>query len=373
MAPARSRAAGRASGSAARRGSRSAPSAPPGRRPRSRAASRTGRRRSCRSPPRPSAGAASAPRRARSASISSNARELVAGRLEGQGLEPARRLLPRPAAARVPGGPPGAGSAEPPATPGRGGAPRRRAGDGPPGRVRVGREVSGRQRLPGAGSPSRCASRPAAARPPARAARSACQAHSRMRCGRILSEAGWTGTRPVVWSPRWRLAPRRAEQLVLGHGEAPLLELAAQQEPRAGLELVGEPGAVEPHRRQLPALIGDLRLEDGQPRAGESGGRARPAHLDLDGRLLPQLQVTEADRGGAIAVAVREWRRRSPRSSIPISAAASDSFGPAPCSFVSGASRTGRLGPADRRGEQLLAAARRDRSQRAAGWLASSA
>ena len=95
----------------------------------------------------------------------------------------------------------------------------------------------------------------------------------------------------------------RVQELVLGDVEAALLELPAQQQPRAGDEPVRQPGPVEPDGLHLAARIRYVCLEDRQAPA-PSRPQLRAAHLDLDGRLLPQPQLPDADRLGPITVAV---------------------------------------------------------------------
>ena len=316
-APARPPAASPGCGSAARPGSRSAPSARPGARPRARAASRRGR-----TTVLPAAHLAHqqplhrlGPGEVRVDVV--ERRALVAGQLERQRVEPAPHPLARgadlgPAAAL------GAATApRPPARPGRAAAPRRRGG--------------ARASAACPSSAGKCEATSASATPgipsaraPARgngssafeASGAACQAHSRSFCGRSRSEAGWTGTSPVVWIPAGtgpgspRPPPRFASAsgaLVLGDGEAALLELAPQQQPRPGRQLVREPGAVEPGRgharrsRRRPPPRGCVSRR-------RRVGRTLPAlvDLDLDRRLLPQLQLAEPDRRGPVAVGVRQ-------------------------------------------------------------------
>ena len=151
-------------------------------------------------PPPPSAAAASAAPR-RGPRRSPRCPPLVAGQLEGQRVDPARDL---PAPLRKPDATL-AGTRRP-----------RRADQ----RCLVEKELLEGEALPSglggvliaAGSarrPARPPPRPAQL--PAQAPRHgssawrasgiACQAHSRIRCGRSRSLAAWTGTMPVVWRP----------------------------------------------------------------------------------------------------------------------------------------------------------------------------
>ncbi len=101
-----------------------------------------------------------------------------------------------------------------------------------------------------------------------------------------------------------RVAVSRAEDLVLADVEAVAAQLAAQQQPRPRLELVGEPAAVEPGRGRRARLVADVGLEDPQPAAAGRPLLRGRQDLHLDGRLLPQPQVADPHRRGGVAVGV---------------------------------------------------------------------
>src|SRR5204862_663841 len=99
--------------------------------------------------------------------------------------------------------------------------------------------------------------------------------------------------------------PARLEELVLSYGEAALLELAVQEQTGTGPEPVDEPGAVEPDGLRLAGGGLDVRLQDREP---PPPGRPHPGQddLDLDGGLLPELQLGQSYGLRPVAVAVRQ-------------------------------------------------------------------
>ena len=109
---------------------------------------------------------------------------------------------------------------------------------------------------------------------------------------------------------------RGFQELVLRDVEAPLLQLAPDQEPRAGLQPVGEPRPVEPDRLRLPARVEDVRLQDRQA-ATARRTQLHAGDLDLDRRLLPQLEVPEPDGIGPIAIAVGDVSQQVPQVGYP--------------------------------------------------------
>ena len=211
---------------------------------------------------------------------------------------------------------------------------------------------------------------PAAA--PARPTRGSAAARSR-------SQAGCTGTIPVVWRPAGARVGRRRPRNSCSATLKPRFSSLPRSSSRVpGLQPVGQPGPVEPDGLRRAA-----RRRRRRPR-GSSAARRRvgrsfaPADLDLDRRLLAEPQLPEPDRLGAVAVAVRERggagrrgsrcrsRRRPPRAS-----------GRRPSSLVSGASRAraaAATSAAPSSSSLALQAARRSRSRAgrrpAAGWVA---
>jgi hypothetical protein len=96
---------------------------------------------------------------------------------------------------------------------------------------------------------------------------------------------------------------RDAVQVVRADLEAAPLELAAQANPRAGLELLLQPRLVEPDRGDLIALVRDPSLDDRQV-------SPRPPHRDAanlarDRRLLAGHEVGDPPLGHRRFVAVR--------------------------------------------------------------------
>ena len=115
---------------------------------------------------------------------------------------------------------------------------------------------------------------------------------------------GERGRCPVVWRPAGRVRSAAASSSSCSATVKPRFSSL----PRSSSLVPGRSRSASQARLNqiafaAAALVGDLRLEDRQPAAA---GRAqlRAPHLDLDRRLLPQLQLPEPDRLGAVAVAV---------------------------------------------------------------------
>ncbi len=82
---------------------------------------------------------------------------------------------------------------------------------------------------------------------------------------------------------------RAAVEVERAHCEAEAVRCAAEADVRAGLQLLLQPGLVEPRRADLAGPVGDLRGQDLEPAAAAPQGRAQ--HLALDQHLLVAEQV----------------------------------------------------------------------------------
>ncbi len=331
-----------------------APSVRPGARPRSRAASRRGRAPSFHDPPPPSAAAASAvARRGRSRAR----RARVAGRRSARtAATRARPRLPlRPPADRSPGRRRPAARAARPTPPGRGRAPRRRGAPArpPPGARRPGNATRRSNRSRPAIRSSR-RSRPGMGSTAWRAIGVACQTHSRMRCGRSFSLAGMHRDDPGRMEARGT-ARLRVQELVLGDVEAALLELSAKQQPRSpGCSRSASQARLNQTALTLPleSKTSASRIVSRRRRVGRSFA---PATSTSTVASSPSRRAPSPTGFGPVPVAVRdvpeqvaEARRSPSRPRRP------HSFGPAPFSFVIGASRIeGRGSRLQRRLQQV--------------------
>ena len=76
----------------------------------------------------------------------------------------------------------------------------------------------------------------------------------------------------------------RAVEVVRANGELVALELAAQADPRAGTQLLGEPDLVEPHRRDAVGVVLDDRADERE--AARRPAQRDAAHLARDRDLL---------------------------------------------------------------------------------------
>ncbi len=95
-----------------------------------------------------------------------------------------------------------------------------------------------------------------------------------------------------------------AVQVVRADVELVPPQVAAQPDMRARLELVREPGLIEPDRRDLTAVVGDARLDDRQASPRSPNGRPNDLARDRD-LLLAGEQVGDPHLLGRGFVAVR--------------------------------------------------------------------
>ena len=256
---------------------------------------------SCRCPPPPSAVSASAVRRR---DPRRSPRWPAAGRRSARtAARPASlRHAHRARGAGPRGHPRHGGRAGRPAPPGRERAPRRRGAPAPP-RRRARPQGSARRparpghppaAAPGAGDRESARPRAAPAGSPARSTRE-CAAGAGARSPGERERFRWCGGPPPIESRNSCSAMLRPR----------FSSLPCRKSRVPGLQPIREPGAVEPDGLHLAAGIAHVRLEDRQP-AAAGGPHLRPDHLDLDGRLLPEPQIGQAHRLGAVAIAVRQ-------------------------------------------------------------------
>ena len=178
---------------------------------------------------------------------------------------------------------------------------RGRPGSGPRHRV-------GRRRATGGGR----GARPAAARAHRPRSGCACHAHSRIRCARSRSDAGWTGTIPVVWIPA---PPIDADELVPATRKPAPLELAGEEQPRPRPKPIGEPGLVEPHRVRRTASIGHAGLDDPKPRRLLVGRTRAVLTSTSTVACSPDAELGELPNLAAVAVAMGDVRAAGRRRS----------------------------------------------------------